>query len=51
MEPFDIDGLTPKEVLEKIQVTYLEVVASAFAKGYEHGYKDGMTEAVTTITE
>lgn len=66
MEPFDIDGLTPAEVVEKISATIMTLTAmaikftrtrtqedieEAYQQGYADGHKDGMTEAVTTITE
>lgn len=60
--PFDIEGLTPIEVLEKIDATIMALTEQAirFARekaqdeieeAYQEGYKDGMTEAVTRITE
>lgn len=54
-EPFDIEGMTPIEVIEKISATILELthqgVDFGHKKGYNEGYKDGMKEAVTTTTE
>lgn len=51
VEPFDIDGMSPAEVIDSIHATFVVLLAEAFAHGYQKGHKDGMEEAVTTITE
>lgn len=62
VEPFNIEGMTPIEVVEKISATILELTHQAIwfmksttderlEEAYQEGYKDGMKEAVTRITE
>lgn len=62
IEPFNIEGLTPVEVIEKISATIMALTHQAIwfmndkkqdeiEEAYQEGYKDGMTEAVTRITE
>ena len=51
MEGFDIVGLTGEEAFKKLINTMIELNYQAFKAGYREGHKDGMQEAVTTITE
>lgn len=46
-----MNGQTPKEIMECIVDIVFLMVADAFKDGYLTGHKDGMEEAVTTITE